>query len=311
MRISILGANGLIARDLCERLLSEGRHELILYTRHPMVVDGWASPVAKSNPAEVLPYADFPSGPAAEAVINFVGIGDPRTATSLGRKVFELTREFDERCLRFVQDHPNCKYLFLSSGAVFGNNFEGPVGATTQAHINCCQPKDTDWYGLAKLYAEIRHRAMPDLSIFDIRVFSYVSRNLDLSAQFFMSDVIRHIAKNEILRTSCEYIVRDYLHPNDFKALIDSLLAAPESNMPLDAYSRGPIGKPELLEELRIRFGLEHIVSSERPLLAANSRAIYYSENRTAERFGYHPSRNSLEGILEEVDAVVNHSRGR
>lgn len=309
MRIAILGANGLIARDLCERLLVDERYDLILYTRHPELVDAWASSAAWFTLPRVFPYAGFPDGPEVDAVINFVGIGNPREATALGRKMFELSNEFDEHCLQFMRSHPNCKYFFISSGAVFGENFEHPVDASSQAHINFCQPKPEDWYGLAKLHAEVRHRSLPDLPIIDIRVFSYVSRNLDLSSQFFMSDIIRHIIEERVLQTSHDYIVRDYLHPDDFRSLIDSLLAAPFMNLPLDAYSQAPIGKPDLLHELHSRFGLKYALSPQTPLKAVAPRSIYYSQNRTAEMFGYRPSRSSLEGIVEEVQGAVNRLR--
>ena len=308
MQIAIVGANGLIARDLCERLLIEGVHELTLYTRKPEFVATWARALSKRNAVQSLPYTAFPPKRPIDVIINFVGVADPRTANALGKKVFELSSEFDERCLGFVRNHPGCRYLFISSGAVFGSVFDRPASADTQALVNLNHPKPSDWYGLAKLYAELGHRAMKDHYIFDIRVFGYVSRNQSPSAQFLISDIIRHLINKEILHTSSDHIVRDYLHPDDFKSLISLLLDTEPDNMPLDAFSQSPVDKHTLLEKIKAVFGLQYVSSPPTPNGGDTSRSVYYSENRVAEMLGYMPRYNSLSGVIKEVGFAISKS---
>ena len=91
---------------------------------------------------------------------------------------------------------------------------------------------------MAKLHAECRHRSRPELAIVDIRIFNYFSRTLDISARFLITDILRAIRDKEALKTSPEYIVRDFLHPSDFHKLVSALLSSPATNAVVDAYSR-------------------------------------------------------------------------
>jgi hypothetical protein len=109
-----------------------------------------------------------------------------------------------------------------------------------------------------------------------------------------------------VLKTSPEYIVRDFLHPTDFSKLVCALLAAPAANASVDCYTRAPVDKPSLLAAMQMEFGLQYEVSSTAASVnATGSKPHYYSLNSRAADFGYQPALTSLEGILQEATAVL------
>lgn len=166
--------------------------------------------------------------------------------------------------------------------------------------INNLKPQD--WYGVAKLHAECRHRALAHLPIVDIRVFNYFSHTQDINSRFLMTDIVRAIREKTVLKTSADYIVRDFIHPSDFFNLVKLILAAPATNAAVDAYSKAPIDKPTLLAAMQEKFGLQYEIGQRGAgVNATGGKPHYYSLNNQAVDFGYHPSLTSLDGIILEV----------
>jgi nucleoside-diphosphate-sugar epimerase len=244
-----------------------------------------------------------------DAVMNFVGVGNPAQAVAMGNTIFDVTLRFDELVLDYLRTHPDCRYLFLSSGAAYGSNFTEPANRDTPALIDLNHLKSQDWYGVAKLHAECRHRAHPDLAIIDIRVFNYFSHTQDMSARFLITDILRAIRDNTVLQTSSDFMVRDYLHPSDFYALVTALLNAPAGNAAVDCYSLAPVDKPTLLATMQEKFGLRYEMShAAASVNATGSKPHYYSLNKRAAEFGYQPTKTSLQGIAQEAKAMLVRS---
>ncbi|MDH4285530.1 MAG: NAD(P)-dependent oxidoreductase, partial [Gallionellaceae bacterium] len=148
----------------------------------------------------------------------------------------------------------------------------------------------------------------PDLLIIDIRVFNYFSRTQDISARFLITDILRAIRDKTVLKTSPDYIVRDFLHPSDFHGLVSVLLSAPAANVSVDCYSRAPIDKPGLLAAMQEKFGLKYeFTDASASVNATGSKPHYYSLNTRAADFGYCPKLSSLEGLLTECEAAIKH----
>ena len=309
MRIAILGATSQIAKDLVQSFSTLGQHELTLYARSPERVRLWLASVGLAGRHAVAEFSAFSTEVPFDALINFVGVGNPAQAAAMGAAIFDVTLQYDEMALRYVRQNPVCRYLFLSSGAAYGSSFTSAVNEATQAQvaINALQPQD--WYAVAKLHAECRHRALTDLAIIDLRVFNYFSRTQDLSARFLMTDIVRAIRDQSILATSSAYIVRDFLHPADFHQLVSVLLAAPAINQVVDCYSRAPIDKSTLLACMQQRFGLQYqVVDSDSGVNATGIKPYYYSLNTRAASFGFSPVFSSQEGVEQEVAAILQPS---
>lgn len=307
MQIAILGATSHIAKDMVLSFSKQGNHRLALFARHPEVVKQWLASVNLRGQYTIADFGSFKMEEHFDVIINFVGSGNPAQTAAMGASIFDVTLQYDEVALNYVRQHSDCRYLFLSSGAAYGSVFDKPADVNTNAVIAINNLKPHDWYAVAKLYAECRHRSLPHLPIVDIRVFNYFSCTQDVAARFLITDILRAIRDNEVLTTSSEYIVRDFLHPSDFYKLVSALLSSPATNAVVDAYSRAPIDKPDLLLAMQEKFGLCYeIATASAGINATGGKTHYYSLNTRAADFGYQPSLTSLEGILQESEKILN-----
>ena len=310
MRIAILGATSQIAGDLVRSFAVNGTHALVLYARRPEAVQDW---MARANLSDRYPVHSFEALSLDEhfdAILNFVGVGNPAQAIAMGASIFDVTLRYDKIALDYVHKHPTCRYIFLSSGAAYGVSFDAPVDTKTSAIVPINNLKLQHWYGVAKLHAECRHRALAPLPIVDIRVFNYFSRTQDMDASFLITDIFRAIRDNVVLKTSADYIVRDFIHPSDFCKLVNAILAAPATNSVVDAYSKAPIDKPTLLVNMQEMFGLQYeIVQVCTGVAATGGKQHYYTLNKTADIFGYQPALTSLAGIMKEAEAFFENPR--
>lgn len=304
MRIAILGATSQLAKDLIISLSNIADLRLHLFARRAGDVSNWLDQNGLSWRYSVDGYAGFPAN-EFDAVINFVGAGNPAQIVAMGSSIFDITQRFDEMVLDYLKLHPRCRYLFLSSGAAYGSNFDQPATRETAATVRINDLSPHEWYGVAKLHAECRHRALSDLPIIDIRVFNYFSRTQDINARFLITDMLRAIRDGAVLQTSPDFIVRDYLHPSDFSRLVMALLSAPAANAAVDCYSKAPVEKPVLLAAMQKEFGLCYEVAASASINATGGKPHYYSENRRAAEFGYEPGLSSLEGVLMEAAAML------
>lgn len=306
MNIAFLGATSKIAKDLIESFVRQTDYHCDLYSRNPMFVLDWLKNIDKNNQYNVFSYDEFTVFKKYDVVINFVGVGDPAAANKMGSKIFDVTYEFDTLVLHYLESNPLTKYIFLSSGAIFGGGFSEPVTETSTADIKINSLKSNDWYGVAKLYAEARHRALIQFSIFDVRVFNYFSHTQDINARFLITDIVRAIKNHEILKTSDTNIVRDFITPVDFYQLIQCIINSAPSNQSVDCYTKSPIDKFTLLSELNKKYGLEYKISNDTNVVNGTGEKInYYSNSKVAEVIGYSPIRTSLSGIIQELGFIL------
>ena len=309
MKIAILGATSEIAKDLILSFSAQDKQELVLFARRPKEVIRWLSTVNLPNKYAVYGFESFHHVSDLGAIINFVGVGNPAQAAAMGASIFDVTLKYDTIALNYLDKYPSCRYIFLSSGAAYGTSFNEPVTEATQATapINNFQPQD--WYGVAKLYAECRHRSLPYLSIIDIRVFNYFSSTQNMDARFLITDIVRAIRDKATLKTSSEIIVRDYISSEDFYQLISRILNSSIKNDVVDCYSNAPIDKPALLNFMQENFGLQYeLVPQNIAINTGNVRSHYFSLNRRARQFGYAPIRTSLENLEREFNLIFKLS---
>lgn len=306
MKIAILGATSQIARDMIVSCSAEPDKHLHLFARRPDAVSIWLASEGLSSRYPADSFSEF-TRHDFDAVINFVGVGNPAQAVAMGSSIIDVTLRFDEMVLKYLRTHPDCRYLFLSSGAAYGANFHEPAQRDTSATVPINHLTPQDWYGIAKLHAECRHRSHQEWSIIDIRVFNYFSRTQDISARFLITDILRAIRDKAVLKTSPGYLVRDFLHPSDFYRLVNALLSAIAINTVVDCYSRAPIDKSSLLETMQEKFGLRYEIAKATACVnATGGKPHYYSLNTRAADFGYQPKLTSLEGVLQESEKLLD-----
>ena len=309
MLIAILGATSQIAKDLVLSFSKNSDHDLVLFARCPVAVTEWMALVGLSDRFLVAEFESFTVGENFDAIINFVGSGNPAKTSAMGASILDVTSNYDELALKYLYHHPECRYIFLSSGAVYGSSFNEPVDENSKAVVAINNLLPQDWYALAKLFTEYRHRSLAHLSIVDIRVFNYFSHTQDITARFFITDILRAIQSGETLIASSENIVRDFIAPGDFYQLVSMLLASQPSNDVVDCYTKAPVDKMTLLSKMKEHFGLVYeLRNAPVGVNATGIKINYFSNNRRAEKYGYMPSKNSLDSVLNEANIAIHNN---
>ena len=304
--MAILGATSQIAKDLTLSFSVEDNKQLHLFARRPNEVTKWLESVGLSGRYLVNDFSVF-GAQEFDAIINFVGVGNPAQAIAMGASIFDLTLEYDGLALNYVRQHPKCRYLFLSSGAVYGSSFDSPVDTNSKAVISINNLQPQDWYTVAKLHAECRHRSLAHLPIIDIRVFNYFSHTQDMDARFLITDIVRAIRDKTLLKTSADYMKRDFIGPDDFHQLVTAILSSPATNDAVDCYSKAPIDKPSLLAVMCEKFGLTYKISeTSTSVNATGGKPHYYSLNKRAADFGYEPKFTSSYSLILEFKSFLN-----
>lgn len=305
-RVALVGATSQIAKDFIRLSARSNEYELLLFVRNTEAMSDWLYDAGLAQRYPVFSYLQY-KNQQHEAVINFVGVGDPLRAASMGGGILDVTLEFDDLILSELKENPHRQYIFISSGAVYGEGFMAAANSDTAAVFPVNKISAQNYYAIAKLHAETRHRSLTDFNIFDVRVFNYFSRYQELSSRFFIVDVVNAIRSGSILKTSSGAMFRDFLHPSDFYQMISCLLSAEVGNGVVDCYTTAPVEKKMLLDVLCDKFGLQYEVVSgcERGVNATGVKRHYYSVNRKAAVFGYQPQYSSLETVCTEITALL------
>ncbi|MDZ4655336.1 MAG: NAD(P)-dependent oxidoreductase [Coriobacteriia bacterium] len=313
LSIAILGATGHVGKCLAAGLSTDPTMELTLVARDMVRLGGFVAMLPDGLARQVhtqTTFDDFATG-AYDAVINCVGFGDPAAlAAASSESVFALTERFDQLVLDYLARSPETKYVSFSSGAAYGGGFEEPASESTCSvfPVNALTPQD--FYGLAKLASEAKHRAVSDRAIIDLRLFGLYSRYIDPKARYFMNDVFRAVVTGETLVVGAGNIWRDYVDPGDLAALLVTVLRSSPRNDVFDVFSAEPASKYAILDDFAQLYGLSYEIDEGRADGSpTGAKLSYYSVNRRAAEIGYVPQRTSLETLRSETDARLPHQK--
>jgi nucleoside-diphosphate-sugar epimerase len=310
--VVILGANSHIARGLTLRFRQEDRCVLHLFTRRPGPAVAFLESVGLAEGDGIVCHHGYHDLPAVEfdAVINCVGTGTRARMDGDYSRYFTVTEEFDNLAIGCLRERPRgARYISVSSGAVYGRAHSCPVSAESCNTIAVNRVAPEDYYGIARLYAEAKHRSLGQLSIVDLRLFSYFSRFIDLSDGYFITDLLTCLIRHTTFVTSPENMVRDYLHPDDLFRMVRICLDGPAMNRAFDVVSREPIDKLQLLDHFSKAHGLQvEFAAGRRESSATGSKSTYCSAYDAAGSVGYSPAFSSLETIDMESRALLSAS---
>ena len=290
--IAILGATGYIGRSLAREIAANDDESLTLFARAPAVLGDTAWPRRVS----IRPLNEFRAD-EFDVVVNAIGAGGPAKVAALGADLVDVTRTWDERVLKTMNS--NTGYVFLSSGAIYGTVFDQPVDQNSELAVPVNQLESFSAYTLSKLYAEARHRHHATFRIMDIRIFGYADMSIPLESGFFLADLVRSMVRGEVLTTSPDAMIRDYVGSAELLSLIGCWREANNPNCALDLYSLAPVSKQELLDHAISCYGLK-IHFAEAGRRAAEAKRVFASSFRGAADIGYTPWRTSME-IVSEV----------
>jgi nucleoside-diphosphate-sugar epimerase len=286
--IAILGATGYIGRSLARTIAIDHETPLVLFARDPAALanESWPAHV------RIQSLADFQAG-HFELVINAIGAGDPVRVAKLDVEILSVTQAWDERVLATMGQRT--RYVFLSSGAVHKTT---PDQSDAEGAIPS--------YTLSKRQAEIRHRAMVERPILDIRIFGYADASINQNGTFFLAELARSVATRQPFATTSQDMIRDYAGARELHALINCWGASDPVNHALDLYTKAPLSKLKLLDVVAARYGLNIDYSRSINAGPSGAKAVYAPVSRAAAALGYVPARDSTQIVLDTLDAIAS-----
>lgn len=295
-RIGILGATGYIGRSLLFDLSCVQHLDVVGFSRNPIAAQKRLGHLLHIEHLDSVLDHDF------DVLVNATGIGSPKAYRANPAAIFAVTESVDALLLAYARTYPRARIISLSSGAVYGAQAGVPISEDAVAQFVPNALRVPDFYALAKLSSEAKHRANPSASIVDLRMFSFFSRYVDITDDFLLSQVAACLHNNNALSTSPEDIVRDFVTTPDLISAISLVTHSSFKNGALDVRSAEPVTKFELLNACARQFGLRFEVSgfcTESPTGAKNA---YYSLNESLQRLGFRPSKTSLQGVSDELN---------
>ena len=303
--ISILGATGHIGKNLSFYFSKEENFELFLFARDEKKLEKILTQYKLKNNFSIRKYDEF-NDSRYDAVINCVGLSNPADIAVAEEESLETTETFDVLTLEYLKNFPKTKLINFSSGAVYGGQFSSPIKYTTLIDKNFNYMNIKSNYALATIRSEIKHRTLKNLNIIDLRLFSFFSRFINLDAKFLMCEMISSIMQNKKFLTDETDIYRDYIHPKDLFLYVKKCMAKDSLNDVFDLRSKKPIGKFELLNFLKEKYGLQYEIDSGVKLSNPTGfKRNYYSESRKAESLGHKPEYSSMDTILDELSFII------
>lgn len=309
--IAISGSTSHIAKGMINNFLHSGDFSLHLYTRYPDKVRNFLCSIGKSTEHNCIiheGYMDFIKY-SYDLIINCVGVGTMKTPEKKYSDYFMVTEKYDNMIIKYLLNNPDTLYISFSSGAIYGREFSVPAGENTRNSIPVNYMTTEDYYAIARLNAEAKHRSFNDLKIVDLRVFSYFSRFIDLTDGYFITELLDCILNKKILITSNINFIRDYIHPEDLYLAIKKCMDAGRLNMAFDVNSASPVEKMEILNYFSLEYGLKYeIRESSGHFSPTGSKNIYCSNYNNALSIGYKPAFTSIYTIKEESKYILTNN---
>ena len=302
--IAIFGATSNIAKEFIKLSAEKYGENFLLFTRNQLASKAWVNKNNLSKHCIVMKYDEFNYELEWSSVINFIGIGDPRRLQSISNDIIEINDFFDIKIIDVLKRNPDRKYIYLSSGSVYCSDFLKPLHSDTTLKIKLNGTQKYHQYSIAKLISELRHRSLKNLNIIDIRIFNYLHNNSPEKDSSFIGSILHSLKTNNHFVTTDQNITRDFVDYTLFLESIFCLLNAEGHNNAYDIYSKKPVAKLELLNELSNDFGLKLKIKETGNINLfepTGSKPMYYSMDRRLKKYGYNPSKTSKEIVLSYV----------
>ncbi|MDD2889304.1 MAG: NAD-dependent epimerase/dehydratase family protein [bacterium] len=309
LKIAVLGSNSHIAKGLINNFLQSGGFGLHLYTRSPDKVFSFLTAIGKSTKKNCVihkGYRDFLKF-SYDVVINCVGVGTMNRPGDNYSNYFLVTEKYDNLSIKYLLKNPDALYISFSSGTVYGREFSAPAEENTINSIRVNHITPEDYYTIARLNAETKHRAFNGLKIIDLRIFAYFSRFINLTDSYFIIEVMNCILNEKMLITDNTNIIRDYIHPKDLFSIIMKCVGAGKINAAFDVRSAKPAGKREILDYFSSEYGLKYRINKLLKYASpTGSKNIYCSNYNNMACISYKPIFGSMDTIREESKYIIN-----
>ena len=304
MNIAILGSTSEIAKDIIYLFAKRNNYSLYLFSRNKEIIINWCNLNKITSKIHCESYDNFNFKVNYNVIINFIGAGNPEKVSNISESIIDITYHYNTLVINYLKINPECKYIFLSSGAAYGENFEYPVNSNSKTILQNNKISNNDAYTIAKIHSEIRHRLLVDLGIVNVRIFNYFSRTMSLNSSYLITNILRSLINKTKFITNNVNIARDYISAYDLYDLFINIILNNKINISCDIYTKKHVKKLDLLEFLKSSFGLKYEIINTCEELSANEKIKmnYYSNNKDAETyFNYTPKNTSIENLNSEI----------
>jgi len=310
-KIAILGATSHIAKTLIYYFTQTEQYQLTLFVRSIKTMQSFLQSLPEISTRKVNSiyegYNNFQDH-KYDAIINCVGVG---TSSKLEQKYyrwFTVTEEFDNLAISYLNKiNPQALYLSFSSGAIYGQDFTKPANQNTINKLPVNDLNSTDFYGIARLNAETKHRALTHLYIVDLRLFSFFSRFINLSDNYLMTELLNCTIEKKVFHTSKQNIIRDFVHPEDLFSIVVKCLQIPTLNRSFDINSLKPVDKWNIIHYFQNQFGLQVATYSQpNNNSGTGAKEHYYSTFNNTNELEFTPKHTSMETIQQETKNIIS-----
>jgi nucleoside-diphosphate-sugar epimerase len=305
MKLAVWGATGHVGKALTSELVKRGV-SLDIFVRDTAKGCEFLHKERLNN-IGVFTITDF-DAEGYNGVINCIGIGSPDIIAQYPQRIFQITEEFDALLIKNAIKYPKCVFVNISSGAVYGTDFENPASKQTISGFSPNELNSNKYYGMAKLYSETKHRANAESSIIDLRMFAFFSRFIDIDTRYFMTEICQSILNKTVLKTSQNDFTRDFIHPFDLTEMVMRCVST-GGNAAYDLYSAAPVTKWDIIHYFEEAFGLRYALETA---LASptGEKNNYYSVFHSGGEIGYQPRYTSLESLSDELHQLISEAKG-
>ncbi len=295
-KIAILGASGHIAKNLILYLSRKNNLDLFLFSKNKKKVIKFLDENSIIVKKKINSYNNFEKI-QYNTIINCTGnIKDLKKDKSL---FFKNNEYYDNKIIKYLKKNPSCLYIYLSSGAIYGEDFLHPVNDKSSSTKDLKNQKYQ--YSKAKICSEAKHRCLSELNIIDLRIFSFFSRFVDLKSKYFLSEAISALKYKKQFVTDSINIRRDYIHPYDLSEIILRCMKKQNMNEGFDIISKKPVKKFEILKYLEKEYDFQYKINKNIP---KKIKLNYYSNSKKVLKLGYKPKYSSLEAIKVELNCI-------
>jgi hypothetical protein len=310
--IALLGSNSHIAKGLLYNFLKQGKYNISLFTT------GFNKTIEfynfldctynlNNDECSISIYNGYDSflKKDYDVILNCIGVGASNKLKGNYNNFFTFPEDYDNLCIKYLQQNKECLYITFSSGAVYGK-LDRPAEEDTFNKFQINNIQRTDYYSIARLYTEAKHRSLNDLNIVDLRVFSYFSRFMDFEDKYFITELIKAMRNDEEFKVVNDSFVRDYLHPDDLFQAISKCIDIKNLNNAFDITSNKSVTKEEILNYFEKNYGLRYKIEDDFQYNSASGvKGIYCSDYKNHKEINYIPEYSSMDTIIKESKYVL------
>lgn len=296
MRVAILGASGHLSQCAFWVFFQNPNNEIFLFSRSPEKLHQ-IKQYQEISTKQVY-FKEYTQFNTSDYDVIFNGVGVWDTPGSDPRNIFAATEHYDDLIIQYQKKHPGSISIHISSGAAYATDYMNPIHYGSKTLLDINHISTGDYYSIAKINSEAKHRAFDGLNIVDIRLFGFFSRFMSLEYHYFLSAIIKAIRNKVEFTTVRENFWRDYIHMDDFLSLLHGIAFAPKINMSIDVRSSMPVSKNELLQWFMENYDLK-VCNDD--TIAVSMTGIKYQYFSEIENAIYTPQYSSKQTIENEI----------